>query len=117
VVVGIRPEDLEGSARNNGGERTVTMKGKIQRVEALGATLLGYFAVDAEAPKGAGVIAAVGDETLEEAPLIRTGGTVFCATFEPRTAVRIGDSVDVRLDVDRLHFFDPQTEASLLKSE
>jgi multiple sugar transport system ATP-binding protein len=117
VIVGIRPEDLQGSARNNGGERTATMKGKIQRVEALGATLLGYFAVDAEAPKGAGVIAAVGDETLVDAPLIGTGGTLFCATFEPRTAIRIGDSVDVTLAVDRLHFFDPQTEASLWRSE
>jgi hypothetical protein len=37
--------------------------------------------------------------------------------IEPRAAVRIGDSVDVTLDVDCLHFFDPQTEASLLKSE
>ncbi len=117
VIVGIRPEDLQGSTRNNGGERTATMKGKIQRVEALGATLLGYFAVDAEAPKAAGVIAAVGDETLEDAPLIGTSGTLFCATFEPRTAVRIGDSVDVTLAVDRLHFFDPQTEASLSSSE
>jgi multiple sugar transport system ATP-binding protein len=117
VIVGIRPEDLQGSARANGGERTATMKGKIQRVEALGATLLGYFAVDAEAPKGAGVIAAVGDETLVDAPLTGTSGTLFCATFEPRTAIRIGDSVDVTLAVDRLHFFDPQTEASLSKSE
>jgi multiple sugar transport system ATP-binding protein len=116
VIVGIRPEDLQGSARANGGERTATMKGKIQRVEALGATLLGYFAVDAEAPKGAGVIAAVGDETLVDAPLTGTSGTLFCATFEPRTAIRIGDSVDVTLAVDRLHFFDPQTEASLSKS-
>jgi multiple sugar transport system ATP-binding protein len=117
VIVGIRPEDLQGSARANGGERTATMKGKIQRVEALGATLLGYFAVDAEAPKGAGVIAAVGDETLVDAPLTGTSGTLFCATFEPRTAIRIGDSVDVTLAVDRLHFFNPQTEASLSKSE
>jgi multiple sugar transport system ATP-binding protein len=117
VIVGIRPEDLQGSARTNGGERTATMKGKIQRVEALGATLLGYFAVEVEAPKGAGVIAAVGDETLVDAPLTGTSGTLFCATFEPRTAIRIGDSVDVTLAVDRLHFFDPQTEASLSSSE
>jgi multiple sugar transport system ATP-binding protein len=109
LVVGIRPEDLNGNVTNG---RT-TLKGKIQRVEALGATLLGYFSVDAEAPKARGVIAAVGDEELEDAPLTGGGGTVFCATFEPRSAVRIGDTVEVGFDLERLHFFDAETEANL----
>jgi multiple sugar transport system ATP-binding protein len=113
VIVGIRPEDLQG----NGGSGKVTLKGKIERVEALGASLLGYFSVDAEAPRAAGVIAAVGDEELEDAPLMGAGGTLFCATFEPRSAIRIGDLVEVTLDVDRLHFFDPETEANLAKAE
>jgi multiple sugar transport system ATP-binding protein len=116
VIVGIRPEDLQGNARN-GGDRKVTLKGKIERVEALGASLLGYFSVDAEAPKAAGVVAAVGDEELEDAPLTGASGTLFCATFEPRSAIRIGDSVEVTLDVARLHFFDPETEANLAKDE
>jgi multiple sugar transport system ATP-binding protein len=117
VIVGIRPEDIQGSSRNGGGERVATLQGKIERVEALGATVLGYFSVDAEAPKAKGVIAAVGDEALDDAPLIGGEGTLFCATFEPRTAIRIGDSVDVTLDVDRLHFFDPDSEVALSKSE
>jgi multiple sugar transport system ATP-binding protein len=113
VIVGIRPEDLQGNGRNGDGDRKVTLRGKIERVEALGASLLGYFSVDAEAPKAAGVVAAVGDEALEDAPLTGATGTLFCATFEPRSAVRIDDSVEVTLDVDRLHFFDPETEANL----
>jgi multiple sugar transport system ATP-binding protein len=113
VIVGVRPEDLQGNSRDGGGDRKVTMTGKIERVEALGASLLGYFSVNAEAPKAAGVVAAVGDEALEDAPLTGTTGTTFCATFEPRSAIRIGDSVEVTLDVDRLHFFDPETEAAL----
>ncbi len=110
LVVGIRPEDLNGTVTNG---RT-TLKGTIQRVEALGATLLGYFSIDAEAPKARGVIAAVGDEELVDAPLTGGGGgTVFCATFEPRSAVRIGDTVEVGFDLERLHFFDAETEANL----
>ena len=109
LVVGIRPEDLNGDVTNG---RT-TLKGEIQRVEALGATLLGYFSVDAEAPKARGVVAAVGDEELEDAPLTGGGGTVFCATFEPRSAVRIGESVEVGFDLERLHFFDAETETNL----
>jgi multiple sugar transport system ATP-binding protein len=112
LIVGIRPEDLEGSAANGGGS-SATLKATIERVEALGATLLGYFSVDAEAPKAKGVIAAVGDEVVIDTPLVGTGGAQFCATFEPRTAIRLGHSVEVAVDVERLHFFDPETEASL----
>jgi multiple sugar transport system ATP-binding protein len=106
VFVGIRPEDVQGSARNGG----TTMRVEIERVEALGASLLGYFRINAEPPKGTG--AAV-DEQLEEAPLAGETGTLFCATFEPRSAIRIGDSAEVTIDSARLHFFDPETESSL----
>jgi multiple sugar transport system ATP-binding protein len=117
IIVGIRPEDLQGNGRSDDGDRKVTLRGTIERVEALGASLLGYFSVDAEAPKAAGVVAAVGDEALEDAPLTGAGGTLFCATFEPRSAIRIGDSVEVTLDVERLHFFDPENEANLAQGE
>ena len=106
VIVGVRAEDVDGSTRNGGARMQVT----IERVEALGASLLGYFRVNAEAPKGTAALAA---EHLEDAPLIGTSGTLFCGTFEPRAAVRTGDSVEVTIDPERLHFFDPETEESL----
>jgi multiple sugar transport system ATP-binding protein len=106
VIVGVRPEDVDG-ASNGGGPQ---MRATIERVEALGASLLGYFRVNVEAPKGT---AAVPDEQLEDAPLIGTEGTLFCGTFEPRAAIRTGDTVEVTIDPERLHFFDPETEESL----
>jgi multiple sugar transport system ATP-binding protein len=112
VIVGIRPEDLQGEGQNGGGP-TTTMKGTIERIEALGAILLGYFSVEAEAPKGRGVVAAAGDEVVADASLTGSGGTQFCATFEPRSAVRVGDEIEVTVPVERLHFFDPDTEESL----
>ena len=51
---------------------------------------------------------------LSEAPLTGFSGTSFCATFEPRAMLKIGDSTEVVLDLDRLHFFNPETDASLL---
>ncbi len=116
LIVGIRPEDVHGN-RRNGPANMVTLKGTIERVEALGAVLLGYFLVRAEIPKARGVVAAVGDEVVVDAPLIGREGTLFCATFEPRSAIRAGDEVAVAVDVDRLHFFDPETEAALRTSE
>jgi multiple sugar transport system ATP-binding protein len=109
VIVGVRPEDVDGSRRDGGSP----LRAKIERVEALGASLLGYFRVAAEPATGT---SAVVDEQLEDAPLIGEGGTVFCATFEPRSAVRIGETVEVTIDPQRLHFFDPETEESLRRT-
>jgi multiple sugar transport system ATP-binding protein len=111
LIVGIRPEDLQGNP-SNGPANAVRLKGKLERVEALGAVLLGYFSVDAEAPTAAGVVAAVGDEVAFDS-IVAESGVQFCATFEPRSAVRVGASVEIAVDTERLHFFDPESEVAL----
>jgi len=109
LIAGVRPEDLSGSEGGGG----PTLRGTVERVEALGANLLVYFSVGAPAPGGGVVAAVVAGEALESAPLVAEGGTSFCATFEPRSAVRIGQPVEASVDTARLHFFDPETHAAL----
>jgi multiple sugar transport system ATP-binding protein len=110
VVVGVRPEDLRGEEPAEDGVRFTA---KIERIEALGASLLGYFALPAPAPRSAGVAAAIGGEVLDEAPLVGAEGATFCATFEARSGVRMGDTVDVSAAGPRLRFFDPETEEAI----
>ena len=113
VILGIRPEDLH-QARN--GEPTgsyAKLRAEIDRVEALGASLLVHFAVDAPPAKTAGIAAATGEHGLDEVPLIGHEGAWFAAAFEPRSAARTGDQVEIRIDTQRLHFFDPETEESV----
>jgi multiple sugar transport system ATP-binding protein len=110
VVLGIRPEDLHGPGEAEAAADAV-LPATISRVEAVGANLLVHFAVDAPAAQTAGVAAATGGE-LEQVPLTGHAGAWFCAAFEPRSAARVGDRVDVRVDARRLHFFDPETERS-----
>jgi multiple sugar transport system ATP-binding protein len=113
VILGIRPEDLhqpeDGAAGSNGAKLPAT----IDRIEALGASLLVHFAVDAPPAKTAGIAAATGEHGLDEVPLIGHGGAWFSAAFAPRSGVRTGNEVDVVLDTKRLHFFDPETEVSV----
>jgi multiple sugar transport system ATP-binding protein len=108
VIAGIRAEDLDGN--ENGG---ASLGGEVVRVEELGAELLVYFAVDAPGPKGQPVAAAVTGEDLEQAPVTGATGSIFCATFEPRTPVKLGDRVETSVDAKRLHFFDPETDETL----
>jgi multiple sugar transport system ATP-binding protein len=112
VVVGIRPEDIEGRREDGASSGQAKISVTIDRVEALGANLLGFFTVDAPPAKSAGVAEATGGG-LEEVSLITREGTPFCATFEPRTAIRLGDTVEVDVDVRHLHFFDPETEDAI----
>ena len=50
---------------------------------------------------------------LEEVALITHEGTPFCAAFAPRSGVRTGNQVEIAVDTNRLHFFDPESEASV----
>jgi multiple sugar transport system ATP-binding protein len=112
VVLGIRPEDLEGARENGSGSSQVKLPVTVDRVEAVGANLLVFFTVDAAPAKSEAVAEATGGG-LEEVALITREGTPFCATFEPRTGVRSGDEVEVEVDTRHLHFFDPDTEVAI----
>ena len=99
VIVGIRPEDLEGPAEDGRGDGAVTIEATIDRVESLGADILGFFTIDAPPAKSESIAEATGGG-LDEVALITREGTPFCATFEPRSALRRGDRVDVTIDAD-----------------
>jgi multiple sugar transport system ATP-binding protein len=113
LILGIRPEDAVGAGTDGSQNGRVVLPATVERVEAVGAHLLTYFTVDAPPPHAAGVAAAIGAH-LDEVALVEREGSLFCAAFQPRSAVRIGDRVDVAIDPERLHFFDPETEAALL---
>jgi multiple sugar transport system ATP-binding protein len=114
VVAGVRPEDLH--ERSNQRDGAPAVAGTVERVEALGAHLLAYFPVDAPPPAPGGVAAVVTGEALEDAPIVGTSGTLFCAALEPRRSIRIGDEIETTLDAKRLHFFDPDTGAAIWAS-
>jgi multiple sugar transport system ATP-binding protein len=42
-----------------------------------------------------------------------TGEKSFTGRFDPRTSVRIGDALDVVVNMDNMHAFDPQTEKAI----
>jgi multiple sugar transport system ATP-binding protein len=113
LIVGIRPEDIYGITRKTA-KTQAAIDVKIERVEALGASVLGYFSVDAAGPRAESVSAVPAEELLSDAPLTGFSGTSFCATFEPRAMLKPGETTEVALDLDRLHFFNPDTDAALL---
>jgi multiple sugar transport system ATP-binding protein len=113
VVVGIRPEDMEDAslAPDAPADRRIT-SGVILR-EALGADVLVHFMIKApvviteDTKELAGD---VGQEALEAAEKSAIAGeSEFLARLNPRTHATMGEPIELVVDVNRLHFFDPQT--------
>jgi multiple sugar transport system ATP-binding protein len=48
------------------------------------------------------------DAHTEDVPT-HVEGTKFVAALVPRSRVKVGDTVEVVVDTERMHFFDPET--------
>ncbi len=71
------------------------------------------------APDGeiAGEVAIVEPLGRDDLLDVRVGDHSLLVLADPAQKIKMGDSVRLRLDADRIQFFDPQTERSLLWSE
>jgi multiple sugar transport system ATP-binding protein len=84
------------------------LKATVSLVEALGAQIVVHFEVDAPKVVTADTKALERDAHTEDVPT-HVEGTRFVAAFAPRSRVRVGDQIEVVVDTERMHFFDPDT--------
>jgi multiple sugar transport system ATP-binding protein len=110
VIVGIRPSDFDedGTADSSWVRLPVTA----QVTEELGSEIHVIFAIDAppvshpsiaEASRGAG------DGEDEAVPALAGGKSLWTARVSARSRVRPGQSVELAVDTDTMHFFDPDS--------
>jgi multiple sugar transport system ATP-binding protein len=120
VIVGIRPEDLEDATfapSANGSALDV----RVSLAEPMGAEVIAHFPVPADPVLNPSTLAAArgGDADEEGAALaqlthVQQPGTVaLTARLNMRTRAASGEPLRVAVDVDRLHFFDVETEETI----
>jgi multiple sugar transport system ATP-binding protein len=110
VAMGIRSEDLHPAADRPG---LPTITPRLELVEQLGSETVAFFRIDARTIRsGAGTTGDAVEEVVE-AEGIAAARPNLVATFPPRLALRLGDLVDVAVDVEHAHFFDEETGAAL----
>ena len=114
VVVGVRPEHLAVATSST--PESAVLSGDIELVEALGSELLVHFFLDAPGVDGDAVASAFGGGQLRG--LAEASGrsktlTIGVARLDPGARVRVNERVRLAVDPSRLHFFDPQTGASI----
>jgi multiple sugar transport system ATP-binding protein len=114
VIVGMRPEDMEDAALADGVGPGRTLTGTSELVEAMGSDVLVHVRIDA-APvltdDTRELAADAGAEDLQAD--VASGTSVIVARVSPRTRIAEGDRVQLTVDTERLHLFDPDTGLSV----
>jgi multiple sugar transport system ATP-binding protein len=91
-----------------GAPENSTVEATVSLTEALGSEIVVHFDLDVPKVVTEDTKALEHDSGADDTGL-HTDATRFVASFAPRSRVRIGDSIRVVVDTERLHFFDPAT--------
>ncbi|MAT62787.1 MAG: sn-glycerol-3-phosphate ABC transporter ATP-binding protein UgpC [Actinomycetota bacterium] len=102
VVIGIRPEAMD-DANISSNKNLPVLSAVTELTEALGSDLLVHFPLDAKAVD-AGDPDALKD--LDENPLM-------VARVDPRSQTKPGEKIEISVDTERIHFFDPETRLAI----
>ncbi len=86
VVLGIRPEDIDDSKLALETHKDSTFNTKVTGYELLGSEVLLYYTVN---------------------------GASMTAKVDSRTPARLGDSIKLAMDIDKIHVFDKETELTI----
>jgi multiple sugar transport system ATP-binding protein len=108
VVVGIRPEDIEDAALVPSANGT-SFSVRVTLAEALGAEVIAHFPL-------AGDVEPVAVGAVPEPPALEAvddSGPLLTARLSPRSAARSGRPLRIAVDVERLHFFDPESDEAI----
>ena len=106
VVMGVRSEDMEDSSLREG-PTDQRLQAKITLTEALGSEIIVHFTFDAERVETADT-QLLAKESGEQELNTLGEGVKWVASFAPRSRVRNGDTVEISVDMERVHLFDPQ---------
>ena len=108
VIVGIRPTDFAHT--DDAAPDLPRMRVVPSVVEELGAETYVVFTIDAPRVDTEATRAAAEAERTDEMTLLADEeGAVFTARVDPRRAPRVGEPLELAVDSERVHFFDPET--------
>jgi|1186.fasta_scaffold21236_2 multiple sugar transport system ATP-binding protein len=116
VAVGIRPEALDEPGRRNGDRGS--LRGVVRGIEALGPEVLAHVEVEAKPVLVDDVVEGLVDmdeaADLEEIKAEAGGDcALLVARLDASASVRPDDTLDLSVDLRRLHFFDLESGESI----
>jgi len=110
VIVGVRPEDLEDAELGGGAPSGRRLSAVVDIREDMGSEVFIHFGIGGEAVETEDVKAAVGKEAVEVSRgMAKDQGTAWVARLDRDTKAEEQGHVELIVDTDRLHFFDPES--------
>ncbi len=109
VAVGVRSEDMEDASLKPDTPQDQRLAGTVTLVEALGSEIVVHFSLRGDHVVTEDTKLVAGDSGEEALDMGPAGEVRWVASFSPRSGVRRGDHVDIVVDMDRVHWFDPST--------
>ena len=105
VIIGIRPEDYEDAAHAPNVPESQRITAKVSLIEALGSEIMVHFRIDASKVDS-------GDpDAVEEKAVAGTANAV--GRFNPRSTARMGQTIEIAISTENMHFFDPETRQTI----
>jgi multiple sugar transport system ATP-binding protein len=105
IIVGIRPEDFEDAALAEHMSESQRVTAQVSLIEALGSEIMVHFRLDAPTVDSGDPDAVEEKEGLEVANAV--------GRFNPRSKVRMRETVDIAVSTENMHFFDATTRQAI----
>jgi multiple sugar transport system ATP-binding protein len=118
VLVGIRPQHMEDASLQSGAPATKRMKTMVELREDMGSEVYVHFEIDSPPvlTEDTKELAADRGIDVEELETAAPQTTTFVARFHGNTKAAVGDKIEVVVETESLHFFDPDTGSSIWES-
>ena len=113
VVVGLRSEDMEDASLPTAAHMPSRIQAKVTLTEALGSEIIVHFTFDGQTYVSDDTKLLQKETGEEELHTLGDAGVKWVASFGPRSRVRMGDTVEIAIDLERAHFFDPETSEAI----
>ena len=113
VVVGLRSEDMEDASLPTASQMPSRLQAKVTLTEALGSEIIVHFTFDGESYVSEDTKLLAKEAGEDALHTMGGAGVKWVASFGPRSRVRMGDTVEIAIDLERAHFFDPDTSEAI----
>ncbi len=112
MILGVRPTDLRHPAEAPADLPRITVRPDV--IEELGGVSNLLFPLDAPRVTTDATRAAIEAASDDDATLLADDQRArFCASIDGRRRVVLGDEIELAIDHQHLHFFDPETGVSI----
>jgi multiple sugar transport system ATP-binding protein len=113
LLVGIRPEAFADAAHEASTDGRQLFEAKVSLAQSMGSEVITHFQPAGGAVQTEDVSSFTGDGDDVAGRDQLSSAHQLIGRFDPRTTAAAGSVMTVSLDLERIHFFDPETEEAI----